>query len=406
MRARKWSLSFAPRRWQLECLRAWEVDYRGIASVITGAGKTGLALMCMLRFAGEFPDGRVVIVVPTRALVDQWYVALQEDLSVSEDDIAVYSAEERPGDPRIVNLMVINTARRAASFLASQYDTLLIVDECHRAGSPVNALALQGPHRASMGLSATPVREYDSGLEEYLVPALGPIIYEYNYERAYQDGVISPFRLVNVRVDLLSDEQKEFQRLTRRIAIAQRQREAHGEANADLKRLLLWRAAVVSSAAMRIPVASKLIEMNRGQRTLVFHERVDAAESILRVLTERGHSATIYHSKIGPHLRRSNLRLYRKGVFDVLVTCRALDEGLSVPETTVGIIASSTASSRQRIQRLGRVLRPAPDKDAATIYTIYATDREERRLLEEARELKDTAMVSWNRSFRRSDTTT
>jgi hypothetical protein len=145
-----------------------------------------------------------------------------------------------------------------------------------------------------------------------------------------------------------------------------------------LRRLLLRRAAVVASAAMRVPVACKILELNRGQRSLVFHERVDAASAVANALAERGHSATVYHSKIGPYVRRSNLRLYRRGVFDILVTCRALDEGLNVPETTVAVIASSTASSRQRIQRLGRVLRPAPGKDRATIYTIYASDQDRR----------------------------
>ena len=252
----------------------------------------------------------------------------------------------------------------------------------------------------SLGLSATPEREYDSGFTDYIVPALGPIVSEYDYQRAYEDRVITPFDLVNVRVELLPDEQREFDRLSKRIAIASRRIYLDGQNDERVKRLFLLRASVVNSAAMRIPVASKLADLNRGQRTLVFHERIDAAESILRILTERDHSATVYHSKIGPHVRRSNLRLYRKGVFDVLVTCRALDEGLNVPETTVAIIASSTGSSRQRIQRLGRVLRPAPRKDFATVYTIYASEQEERRLLREATDLDGIASVSWRQSIR------
>lgn len=74
---------------------------------------------------------------------------------------------------------------------------------------------------------------------------------------------------------------------------------------------------------------------------------------------------------IPTELRRDNLRLYRRGVFDTLVTCRALDEGTNVPETSVAIIAASTASIRQRIQRLGRVLRRAPGKEKATVSIPY-----------------------------------
>ncbi len=79
----------------------------------------------------------------------------------------------------------------------------------------------------------------------------------------------------------------------------------------------------------------------------------------------------------------------------MLVTCRALDEGFNVPETEVGIIAASTATQRQRIQRMGRVLRPANGKDGATVYTLVATDPEVARLKKEEKELEGVANVTW-----------
>lgn len=346
-----------------------------------------------------YPQGRILIIVPTTALVDQWFVSLQEDLGVPHEMIAIFSGEEKPKQPSIINIMVINSARKMAPIVSSAGETFLIVDECHRAGSPVNVRSLYGEHQAVLGLSATPQRDYDSGFEENLVPALGPIVYDYDYEQAFVDGVITPFELINVRVDLLPDEQHRVARITKSIASVHQQSELHNNVDERLKRLLLRRAAIIASATMRVPVASKLVEMNRGQRTLVFHERIQAADTILAILTDRGHSTTVYHSRVGPFVRRSNLRLYRRGIFDVLVTCRALDEGLNVPETSIAIIASSTASSRQRIQRLGRVLRPAPGKNHATIFTIYASDQEEQRLLSEAQQLKEIVSVHWQRSF-------
>jgi superfamily II DNA or RNA helicase len=67
------------------------------------------------------------------------------------------------------------------------------------------------------------------------------------------------------------------------------------------------------------------------------------------------------------------------------------------------VIASSTASRRQRIQRLGRILRPAKGKEAATVYTLYATEEERKRLLEEASDLKDVTSVTWHESRRREN---
>jgi superfamily II DNA or RNA helicase len=103
-----------------------------------------------------------------------------------------------------------------------------------------------------------------------------------------------------------------------------------------------------------------------------------------------------YHSGIGPHLRQDNLRMFRRGEIDVLVTCRALDEGINIPDASLAVIVASTASTRQRIQRLGRVLRPAENKDHAEIYTIYASEPEADRLRQEEDGLEGVNEVSWD----------
>lgn len=395
--AATWRLRFKPRRWQETALAEWKADYRGVASVVTGGGKTVFAEMCMLTFREKFPQGRILVVVPTVTLLDQWVVSLQEELGVPREEIGCYSGDEKSPEPKPVNVAVINTARKLARTITANADTFLIVDECHRAGSPVNALALQTSARAALGLSATPEREYDDGFQKHVLPALGRIIYRYDYNQARADGVVSPFELVNVKVDLLPDEEAKYTKLTNRAAVEARRLEREGGPDEPLKRILQARAAVASTAAMRIPVAAKLVEKQRGKRTIVFHERIHAANALLNILNERKHCATVYHSHVGPAIRRDNLRLYRRGVFDVLVTCRALDEGMNVPETAVAIIASATASHRQRIQRLGRVLRPAAGKSSATIYTIYATEQEERRLKKEEAGLEGISAVSWLR---------
>lgn len=395
----KWSLRFKPRTWQERALREWESGMRGVVSVVTGGGKTAFAEMCMLSFREHFPSGRIIVLVPTITLLDQWVVSLREELGVSAPDIACYSSQEKSAKPQRVNVLVINSARKLATKVAEGADIFLVVDECHRAGSPANSLALQIAPKATLGLSATPERESDDGFETRVSPALGKIIFTYGYAQARHDHVVSPFELVNVRVDFLPDEARKYAALTKRAAVELRRHEKEGGSDQKLRRILQARAAVSATAAMRIPVAVKLAEQLRGKRTIVFHERIAAANKLLEIFNKREHCATIYHSHVGPSLRRDNLRLYRQGVFDVLVTCRALDEGMNVPETAVAIIASSTASERQRIQRLGRVLRPARGKTHATILTIYVTDTEEKRLRDEAKKLDAVASVSWRRGL-------
>ena len=387
-------LKFTPRDWQLQALAKWKSERRGVVQAVTGGGKTGFAQMCLQAYFEEVENGQVLIIVPSLALLDQWWIALQEESGVSGDQIGLLSGSETCEEDKPIIISVINSARSFTNTFSKDRALFLIVDECHRAGSPANAKAILGNFVATLGLSATPDRGYDDGFEAYILPRLGPVIHEYNYVDASRDGVISPFSLTNVRVDMLPDEEKKYRRFSHSIARA-RHAEIDSDSDDKIKRLLQLRAAVSANATRRIPVAVKLVEFHRGERAIVFHERIEAANRILSLLESRGHRATIYHTAIGPTIRRDNLRLFRKGLFDVLVCCRALDEGINVPEASVGVVASSTASQRQRIQRLGRILRCAVDKETASIYTIFATTEERKRLAREEADLEGITSVSW-----------
>ena len=172
---------------------------------------------------------RLVVLVPTIALLDQWAVALEIDGGLDHGSIGTYSGESRAGEPRQANVIVLNTARTIVDTFRDGRPTMLVVDECHRAGSPENARALAIPSESSLGLSATPVREFDDGFQRYVEPALGGVIFEYDYATARRDGVISPFTLHNFRFDLSPHEAAEYDRLTRKIAI--RMRATDGEAD-------------------------------------------------------------------------------------------------------------------------------------------------------------------------------
>ncbi|MGI0015910.1 MAG: DEAD/DEAH box helicase, partial [Nitrososphaera sp.] len=162
--------------------------------------------------------------------------------------------------------------------------------------------------------------------------------------------------------------------------------------------LLLKRSRISNLSFSRIKITLKLVAQNRNRRILIFHEDIRACELICRVLVENGISAGIYHSKRSQVERVQTLSDYRKGKVRVLVTCRALDEGFNVPETEIGIIAASTATYRQRIQRLGRVLRPTRGKTSADIYSLVASVPEIRRLAEEATDLDGLVDVIWSRA--------
>jgi superfamily II DNA or RNA helicase len=385
-----------PRRWQTEALDRWTTEGRhGIAEVVTGGGKTTFAGLCSRQFLDDYPAGRVIVLVPTIALLDQWFVALQEDFGVASEVIATYSGEGIPQAPARFCLLVLNTARIEAPRLAALGTNFLIVDECHRVGSPENARSLAGEHTATLGLSATPRREYDDAYETVIERALGSLIFEYGYDDARRDEVIASFELVNVSVNMSPDEEERYERLSRQIATLVRRFHDGDDVESRIKRLLRERASVSANAAARVPVAVRIASQFPHERILIFHESISAADRIVQLLTQRGQRAAAYHSRIAPDIRRDNLRMFRRGELDTLVSCRALDEGVNVPEASVAVVASSTASGRQRVQRLGRVLRPAVGKSKAVIYTLYATKIEEGRLREEGDRLESVDRVTW-----------
>lgn len=375
------------RGWQQTALQKWTANgNRGIVEVVTGGGKTFFALACIERLA----ISTVLIVVPTVALLDQWWEEAATTLGLALDDIHIVQGNRgmRTGT---VNIAVLNTAAKLMQMEKAR-PCFLIVDECHKAASPQYRAVLSIPALATLGLSATPERPYDEGLSNVLVPALGEVIFQYTYKEAATDGVVVSFELRNVVFEMEEPRQAEYDRLTGAIA---RSIKRNGVEASETIALLLRRARVLNLSMNRVRIALKLIAANRARRTIVFHEDIEACELIHHVLKESGVQSGVYHSGLSLKERARTLKAFRSGEIEVLVTCRALDEGFNVPEAEMGIIAASTATRRQRIQRLGRVLRPSSGKSKAIVYTLVATAPEISRLKEEEALLEGVSEITW-----------
>ena len=264
------------RRWQDEALDKWIAEgSRGIVSVVTGAGKTIFALACIERIKAS----TTLIVVPTSALSDQWWEETASYFRWRLDDVNIVTGSNavRVGT---INIAVINTAAKLAR-KRKLPECFLIVDECHRAASPSFREILSINTFATLGLSATPERQYDEGLSDLLIPALGPIVYEYNYSDAKADSVITPFVLTNIIFELEKERQQEYDKLTRAIARSIHQHGVEGDKTISL---LLRRARILNLSERRIVLALKLVAAHRSNRTLVFHEDIEACDVITSVL--------------------------------------------------------------------------------------------------------------------------
>ena len=54
-----------------------------------------------------------------------------------------------------------------------------------------------------------------------------------------------------------------------------------------------------------------------------------------------------------------------------------MDEGIDVPDAQLGILVSGTGSSREFVQRLGRLLRPKNDNQQARLIEIVSSGTSE-----------------------------
>lgn len=389
-----YKLKYPLREWQREALMKWEHGMRGIVRVVTGGGKTVFAEACTIRFFAKHHEGIVVIVVPTITLQDQWRSSLMDELGV--DPIDINTPKGRlSGKWKRFNIVVINSARAGFPTGSNPPPTLLIVDECHRSGSAENSKALNRIGAvAHLGLSATPERQQDEGFTAHIEPALGPIIFRYGYDQALKDGVICEYVLINIKVPMSGAERADYEKHTLKVGRVAGAVKAGKVDVQQLKLALIARSRMATRVMSRLVTAALLARQHMGDRTIIFHEQIEGCDALNRSLRKAGINSASYHSKLGDEIRKSNLHEFRRGTFNTLITCRALDEGMNAPETTVAIIASSTTSTRQRIQRLGRVLRPHGKKTKATIYSLYCTESEELILKEEAA-ANPRIQVSW-----------
>ena len=427
-RPKTWGISteVTPYPWQNSALKAWEQNGRlGVVKVVTGAGKTMLALMCLERLLREDPSVRASIVVPTRVLLDQWYQELTGTLGLSPEWVGRRSGKHKDDfcRGRRVMIYVVNSARTAlgrplhAEELRSTH--LLVVDECHRAGSAENSKIFEVPRRFSLGLSATPERDVEtppdsdaSGEEasDVISRELGPIIYQLTFKEALDEGIVPPFELIHAAVPLTLEERRTYDKLGREIkqvrdrlrqepAYLKRRSEVSNEfvlikslARGRLKASKLAaryealtnaRKELLYRAENRRECFESILEEERSVgdvRVMAFHERISEINRLFEGLVRDQKPVVVDHTGITETQRERSLKLYLQGTAPILLSVKAMIEGVNAPATDIGVIVAASSSPRQKIQSLGRVMRTYPGKETSRIYNIYVDDSVDERI--------------------------
>lgn len=420
--------------WQLECLNEWKKnEYHGIVNAVTGAGKTRFALECirhlktnsintspmMLSSATNLSSAklRIKIVVPGKSLLLQWKRALEQSFDEDSDNsIGIFgNGIQNPCEKEIM-IYVINSARyqlarQILNELKNGYTVFLIADECHNYTSIENRKifdflpylpSVPGKY-CSLGLSATTSRH---DYEAVLKPALGKEIYRYTLSEALSNGTICDFAIWQIAIKFQPDEKAEYEELTETLSNIHMKlltnfpglKYSKGAAFfADLKKIAAKNDAPSSRLArtyLQLTYKRKhLVHMAQSRASCVYHllREIDTQKQILifgesiaqieelyaELIVSFPDKFGRYHSKMGTQANKNTLERFRHGDIRILLTCRALDEGIDVPEATIGIILSGTSMERQRLQRLGRILRKSDNKHMACLYYLFIADSQE-----------------------------
>ena len=415
-------------RWQKECLKRWRTaGGRGMVQAATGSGKTHLALTAASCLEKEPGSGlKVKIVVPTGALMRQWNQALREFFSGSDarrasgqeqkPDIGLKGGGQKSSPDHKYMIYVINSARyelarQILAELKRGERILLIADECHRYESGQNRLIFEfmpyiesySENFFSLGLSAT-LPSGEAG--RFLSSVLGPRVYSYGIGKASAQQTVSKYDIYHIGLSFQEEERNEYEELSNRMTILYRRlltgfsclsglnqkdlfemlrslaggRDRRMAETASLyMRLSYQRKRLVCQAGVRIQCVCELIKrLPAGEKIIIFGESISQAQELYGLLDRQYEGRTgRYHSRMGHQANRNTLERFRSGDIRILIACKALDEGLDVPDASVGIILSCASTQRQRIQRLGRIIRKKEEKDRASLYYLHVTETSE-----------------------------
>jgi superfamily II DNA or RNA helicase len=368
-------LSRTPYPHQREALEAWkQAGRQGVVVLPTGSGKSYLALMAMVATLRT-----TLVVVPTLDLMHQWYAQLETVFTAIEVGLLGGGSHDR--SPILV--ATYDSAAIHAEKLGNCYG-LVIFDECHHLPSDFNRVIAEytiAPYR--LGLTATPER--GDGRHQDLDQLIGPEIYR--KRAADLSGVaLAPYEVRQIKVQLTTAERERYTEL---LEIRNR---FLRQSNLSLGGLKGWQRFVQISARSsegrqailahheakaialgttgKLTVLGDLLAQHYPEQVLIF---TNDNTTVYRISQDFLIPAITHQTPVKE--RHEILTRFRDNQYKNLVVANVLDEGVDVPDVRIAIFLAGTGSTRQFVQRLGRVLRRGSQVNKqAILYEVVAED--------------------------------
>lgn len=384
---------------------------RMLFEMATGTGKTRTALACVNHLMKTNKQIIVVIACPEATLSRQWEsnevkpAGFIFDQSIIADGTNTKWRTQLPtAINKIIagyrnNLIIYTTHTTSCNkdfipiieSVPLRIPVCFVGDEAHGLGAFQSKKALVERYNYRIGLSATPERWFDDVGTTVLHRFFGEESYEFTIADALTNfnPITKKTFLVNyfyhlIFVQLSEKEIEKYMQLSKRISKLSRiNKNKEDEYHKLYENLLFARADIQKNAESKMYALESLLRSMKGdtRNLLIFTspEQINNVMSLLKELKIPAHrftqsEGTKKSENYGELSEREYIiHHFKKGVFHALVAISCLDEGIDIPSADKAILMANSTNPREYIQRIGRVIRQAPNKKKADIYDFIVT---------------------------------
>jgi superfamily II DNA or RNA helicase len=307
----------------------------------TGAGKTVAAL----GFVEASQTGGILILTHRRNLVDQFHGELRDRGYQKRISRPLYVGEDSPKGP--VTVETYQWFVRNAGRISSAY-TIVICDEAHTALGEKTSAAIRawtGP--IFIGMTAT-----GALIARHVTDLFPTQTSRFDLAQAARRGVIAPLRCVRISPGVG----------VRTIANVPLRR---GEVDTEFDQEEL--AELLDQQPFNMAAANLYKTRFNGVPGVVYAAGVQHAYNLAEAFRAEGIKAMGVSGVTPKRELAEILARYERGDIDVLINAQLLAEGWNSPRATVCVHLAPTASKRIYQQRVGRVTRRHPGKEAGLV---------------------------------------
>lgn len=413
---------------QGNAVNAWcDAGYQGILEMATGSGKTITAMICAHRLYEAHNPLLIVVAAPYIPLIQQWCDEISPfglkavNLTASNGARGRsrelnkikrrFRSETSDVEAVVVSHRTLCDNEFKAEIEKFECTTLLIADEVHNLGSEGFITDLPTFFNYRLGLSATPIRQYDEQGTETMLSFFGQVVFQFTLEEAIGRCLVEYDYYVH-SVELTLDEMDKWYELTEKIK-ANAWRSKHDDSSEYFTKLLRDRRAILETAENKIDALEAVLTregFRQLQHTLIYAsdkapQQLEAVNALLKDNGVLFHQLT-YEETEDHDKTKQIIQSFQEGTLGILTAKRVLDEGVNIPQVEKAFILASTTVERQWVQRRGRLLRTCHEtnKTHSEIHDFIALppdldniDDETRKLIQpELSRIQEFARIARN----------